>query len=120
MWTSGTYTAHFERNDADLTIYASGADANQTYLFVIVGDNGVSLNIAIHGNSHVTVRDLPAGIYTVTEQSNWSWRQHAVSSQSANLNNGDQTLTFTFGEVENDKWLSGSDYLLFLEGGNQG
>ena len=120
MWTSGTYTAHFERNDADLTIYASGADANQTYLFVIVGDNGVSLNIAIHGNSHVTVRDLPAGIYTVTEQSNWSWRQDAVSSQSANLNNGDQTLTFTFGEVENDKWLSGSDYLLFLEGGNQG
>ncbi|MBO5323631.1 MAG: InlB B-repeat-containing protein [Oscillospiraceae bacterium] len=115
MWTSGTYTAQFERNDADLTIYASGADANQTYLFVIAGDNGVTLNVAIHGNKHVTVRDLPAGVYTVTEQNDWSWRQDAVSSQSANLNNGDQTLTFTFGEVENEKWLSGSDYLLFLK-----
>jgi hypothetical protein len=118
MWTSGTYTAHFDRNAADLTISASGDDANQTYLFAIIGSNGIVLNVAIHGNSQITVRDLPAGVYTVVEQSDWSWRQDVVASQTADLTNGNQSLTFAFGEVEKGQWLSGSDYLQFQKGGN--
>lgn len=118
MWVSSTYTALFERNAADLTIYANGADSNQSYLFNIVGDNGMYMRIVIHGNNQVTIRDLPAAIYTVTEQSDWSWRQDDVASQSANLNNGNQSLIFQFGEIENNQWLSGSDCLLYQKGGN--
>ena len=118
MWESGTYTAMFKRNTADLTIITNGADGNQSYLFVVVGNNGVSLNVVLNGNTQITIRDLPAGVYTVVEQGDWSWRQEDLGSQTADLTTGDQTLNFDFGVVEKDRWLSGMDHLLFRKGGN--
>ena len=118
MWESGTYTAKFERDTADLTIITNGADVNQSYLLVVVGNNGVSLNVVLNGNTQITIRDLPADIYTVVEQGNWSWRQEDLGSQAADLTTGDQTLTFDFGVAEKDRWLSGMDHLQFRKGGN--
>ena len=77
IWTSATYYAKFELDIADLTITKSGwesIDENQSFLFTVTGPNGFTLDVVIHGNGSVTIKDLLIGQYTVTEKTNWSWR----------------------------------------------
>ncbi len=61
---------------ADLTITKNGAqaiDENQSFIFTVEG-MGITLDVVINGNGSVTIQDLPIGNYTVTENTNWSWR----------------------------------------------
>lgn len=94
------------------------ADAGTTFIFRIKGTDGntknIDLRVTIHCDlvTNVTVADLPVGSYTVTEESDWSWRYKPK--------NGEQTITLdpdgtknvlTFENVrEDDKWLSGDAY----------
>lgn len=88
----------------------------QTFVFDIKGKAGtpskdIDLTITIHGSGEMTIKDLPIGEYTITEQTNWSWR-YEPDAQT-------QTITLVFGEdneVEfvnsrtEDKWLDGDSY----------
>lgn len=104
-----------------LNIHKTGfdaADAGTTFIFRIKGTDGntknIDLRVTIHCDlvTNVTVADLPVGSYTVTEESDWSWRYKPK--------NGEQTITLdpdgtknvlTFENVrEDDKWLSGDAY----------
>lgn len=86
-------------------------EPNQSFVFHVEGDNGVNLDLVIHGAGNATVKDLLAGSYTVSEKSDWSWRY---------LSSGGDTVTFgTDGEdrktvdftntYSNDYWLNGCD-----------
>lgn len=66
-----------------LTIQKRGCediDENQTFLFHVKGSptdpntKDIDLTVTVHGNGKTTIADLPIGSYTVTEQTNWSWR----------------------------------------------
>ena len=98
------------------------ADAGTTFIFRIKGTDGntknIDLRVTIHGYvmgdhvPNVTVADLPVGSYTVTEESDWSWRYQPK--------NGEQTITLdpdgaknvlTFeNERKDGQWLSGDAY----------
>lgn len=55
-------------------------DTDQPFVFVIQGasDNDLTKNIrltvSIQGAGEVTIKDLPIGTYTVTEDTSWAWR----------------------------------------------
>lgn len=101
----------------DLTIVKTGCneaiDENQTFVFNVTGPNGFSMQVVIEGNGSTTIKGLPAGEYTVTEDTSWSWRyepEEASYTVTANdIKNGEATVTFE-NERTNDKWLNGSAY----------
>jgi uncharacterized repeat protein (TIGR02543 family) len=100
------------------------ADAGTTFIFRIKGTDentkDIDLRVTIHGYvmgdhvPNVTVADLPVGSYTVTEESDWSWRYQPT--------NGEQTQTITLdpdgaknvmtfeNERKDGQWLSGDAY----------
>lgn len=62
---------------ADLTIRKQGCeniDENQSFLFDVTGPENYSVRVVVHGNGSATIKDLPLGEYTVTEDTGWSWR----------------------------------------------
>lgn len=96
----------------DLTITKSGCnetlDPHQTFVFHVTGPNGFSMEVVIKGNGTTTIKNLPAGTYTVMEDINWSWRYQPSSN---NLTGSPENSTVAFSnDRSNDKWLDGNDY----------
>lgn len=127
LYDAATYYAKFESSLTTLNIRKTGfdaADAGTTFIFRIKGTDGntknIDLRVTIHGYvmgdhvPNVTVADLPVGSYTVTEESDWSWRYQPT--------NGEQTQTITLdpdgaknvltfeNERKDGQWLSGDAY----------
>ena len=104
-----TFTNTYERAVANLTITKKGVeskDGDAPFVFRITGE-GITMNVVIYGNDSVTIQDLPAGTYTVTEISGY-WRydvtQATYSSKTADLTKGDQEVTVTNTRT-NGSWL---------------
>ena len=101
----------------NLTITKTGCsdlDPNQSFVFTVSGGglNGQTIEVVIHGNSFVTIKDLPAGSYTVTENTDWSWRYTPASNnpQTTTVKGGaTETVTFT-NSRDKVKWLDGNTY----------
>lgn len=123
LYDAATYYAKFESSLTTLNIRKTGfdaADAGTTFIFRIKGTDGntknIDLRVTIHCDlvTNVTVADLPVGSYTVTEESDWSWRYQPT--------NGEQTQTITLdpdgtknvltfeNERKDGQWLSGDAY----------
>lgn len=98
------------------------ADAGTTFIFRIKGTDGntknIDLRVTIHGYvmgdhvPNVTVADLPVGSYTVTEESDWSWRYQPKNGEQTITLDPDGTknvLTFE-NERKDGQWLSGDAY----------
>lgn len=99
-------------NTFDLTIKKSGCneklDPNQTFVFTVTGPNDFSMEVVIKGNGSTTITNLPAGEYTVKEDTGWSWRYQPSSN---NLTGSPENSTVAFSnDRSNDKWLDGNDY----------
>lgn len=113
---AATYYAKFEWDVADLTITKSGAkdiDENQSFIFTVTGPNNFSAKVVIQGNNSVTIKGLKIGTYTVTEDTDWSWRytpkeKGKTITLSATKPN---TVTFTNNRTKG-KWLGGDAYKL--------
>lgn len=113
-YAAATYYAKFEPDVADLTITKSGAediDENQSFIFTVTGPNDFSAKVVIQGNRSVTIKGLKVGTYTVTEDTDWSWRYAPQNrTQSITLNPA-VTNTVTFVNTRsNGKWLGGDAY----------
>lgn len=115
LYQAATYYAKFERALADLTITKTGAqpiDENQSFIFTVKGE-GIELDVVIAGNGKVTIKDLPIGTYTVTENPDWSWRydpENDEDEQEITLTaNGENTVSFS-NTREKVRWLSGDSY----------
>lgn len=113
----GDYNLLVHVKTCSLTIEKTGAaarDENQAFLFHVESANGkVSLDVAIHGNGAVTLTGLPTGNYTVTENTDWSWRYTPVlGSKNIVLSSGQGADgTLQFGNARTlGKWLSGDSY----------
>lgn len=100
----------------ELTIEKTGCEAideNQSFVFSVTGPNGYSTQVVIKGNDSVTIKDLPAGTYTITEDTSWSWRyEPTANSQTVTVDhveNGTATVTFN-NTRNNEQWLDGNAY----------
>lgn len=115
FYQEATYYAKFVPAVADLTITKSGAqsiDENQSFVFHVVGDgldgSHTDMKVVIRGNDSVTIKDLPCGTYTVTEETTWSWRYTPTNdTQNVNLTPADATVGFGNTRTA-DKWLNGA------------
>lgn len=107
-----TYKQHF----TDLTITKTGAqtslDENQSFIFDVVGPNGFKITVTINGNGSVTIKDVPFGEYTVTENTDWSWR-YTPTDNSKTITlvaDGENVVAFN-----NNRswiyWLSGDSHI---------
>lgn len=99
-------------NTFDLTITKSGCDTtldpNQTFVFTVEGPNDFSMEVVIKGNGSTTITNLPAGDYTVTEDTDWSWRYEPSSND---LTGSPENPEVTFSNTRNnDYWLDGNAY----------
>lgn len=100
------------------------ADAGTTFIFRIKGTDentkNIDLRVTIHGYvsggdvPNVTVADLPVGSYTVTEESDWSWRyqpKNGEQTQTITLDPDGAKNVLTFeNERKDGQWLSGDAY----------
>lgn len=106
----GQFIVHI--NVFDLTIVKSAKagttiDPNQTFVFKVKNnDNGKTMEIVITGEGQKTVKSLPMGSYTITEDTGWSWQYHPTeAAQTITVSETSKTVTF-----ENEKtptnWLT--------------
>lgn len=98
---------------ADLTITKQGCkdiDENQSFLFDVTGPENYSVRVVVHGNGSATIKDLPLGEYTVTEDTGWSWRytpELEQRSKTVTLSaEGPNTVGFTNNRSAS-YWLNG-------------
>ena len=106
----GQFIVHI--NVFDLTIVKSAKagttiDPNQTFVFKVKNnDNGKTMEIAITGAGQKTVKSLPMGSYTITEDTGWSWQYRPTAdTQTITVSETSKTVKF-----ENEKtptnWLT--------------
>lgn len=83
--SEGEFIVHIKT--FDLTISKKGwdtVDENQSFVFHIVcADKGVDMQVTVIGNGSVTVKGLPVGTYTITEDTAWAWRYNLNGVQNA-------------------------------------
>ena len=86
----------------------------QSFVYHVSGPGNTALKVAIvlaagETSGSVTIAQLPAGEYTVTEDSFWSWRYSSAGSKSTAV--GDTTVDISFDHtLEKTEWLSGCSH----------
>lgn len=108
----GQFIVHI--NVFDLTIKKTAKngsiiDPNQTFVFRVKGE-GVDMQVVITGPNNQTIKNLPVGNYTITEDTSWSWKYTPVGGaektlMTSDIEKGAATVTF---ENENNgtNWLT--------------
>lgn len=108
-----------------LTIRKNGGLEGDKYVFNIKIKNGEDeahyMTVTVLGNNEVKITQLPKGIYTVTEETGWSWRwEPTFDSSQAEISqsnpNGSVTCT---NKQEKDQWLNGYNHAVNEKGGAQ-
>lgn len=106
----GQFIVHI--NVFDLTIKKTAKagttiDPNQTFVFKVKNnDNGKTMEIVITGEGQKTVKSLPMGNYTITEDTAWSWQYTPTeASQTIVVNETSKTVTFENAKNSNN-WLT--------------
>ena len=120
-----TYYAKFERDVFDLKITKNvtgeGANLNQTFVFTVKNEANETISTIVLKNGETkTIKGLPVGTYTVTEDTAWSWQYEAKNAtQTVTPDGAEAAVTFTnaykgtnwltsFAEVIN-KWITTGD-----------
>lgn len=113
--TDGTYIVHVKT--ASLTIKKEGnVGTTEGFIFNVVkaDDANTSFRVSVQGNGQVTITGLPLGTYTVTEDTDWSWRYKggvSVSDSSVTLTTESPTGYVTVTNTKkNDYLLDGNAY----------
>ena len=99
-------------NTFDLTIIKSGynIDPDQTFIFTVKNEEtGFSMQVVIKGTGSTTITNLPAGTYTVTEDTSWSWRYEPVSGGTQTGSPENPTVVFS-NQRDDETWLDGNAY----------
>ena len=106
----GQFIVHI--NVFDLTIEKKAAngstiDPNQTFVFRVQGNNNdVDMQVVITGAGQKTVKGLPMGSYTITEDTGWSWQYRPTAdTQTITVSETSKTVTFE-NETAPTNWLT--------------
>ncbi len=131
------YYAKFELQYKDLIIKTAGADAEQTFVFTVEGQDGYAKNVNMQviittgDNGIATIKNIPAGRYKVYENNvpsthqgdTWTWRytdtqvkEPVVNGAQDAAESAADTVTFVYYNGENNSqpgnksvnnWLNG-------------
>lgn len=108
-------TFYYKEKPVDLTITKTGVDKideNQSFIFHVTGSSGIDLTVTIVGNGSITIKDLPHGTYTITEETDWSWRYTPdKSSQTIKLPQDGNNVVFKNSRNDINKWLNGNAHI---------
>lgn len=117
-YVSATYYAKFERNLTSMTLkkVANPYDTNDMFIFTVTDSkDNVFAKVALKAGEEVKLDGLTVGeTYTVSEDTNWSWRYSAdkadktITMQPA----ADQNVVTVTNTVTNNKWLGASSYAI--------
>ena len=106
----GQFIVHI--NVFDLTIQKTAKagttiDSNQTFVFKVTHNgSGKTMEIVITGEGQKTVKGLPMGSYTITEDTGWSWQYHPTeATQTITVSETSRTVTFE-NETAPTNWLT--------------
>lgn len=110
----GQFIVHI--NVFDLTIEKKAAngskpiDPHQTFVFKVTNkDTGKTMEVVITGKAQQTIKNLPVGDYTITEDTSWSWKytpeENNKSVRKEKIQNGAATVTFE-NENKGTNWLT--------------
>lgn len=109
------FTNEYRRHLGQLTItktVSGNPPAADTFLFHIYKGTGESkqriMDVTVQGQGSITVYDLPLGIYTVVEDSAWSWRYTAAdTSETVELTMEDLYAEAAFANTyQENHWLN--------------
>ncbi len=85
-------------------------DTQQVFLFTVFGPDNAKWQVSIVGEGEKKITGLPIGNYTVTENTDWSWRYTCNDPTKTAQLSGDKTsdsVTVTItNELTNEDWLS--------------
>jgi len=109
----GEFIVHINVFDLTIQKTAKGGttiDPNQTFVFKVKNnDTGKTMEIVITGEGQQTIKGLPMGSYTITEDTNWSWKYTPKSEDqfvtTSKIKNGAATVTFE-NENKGTNWLT--------------
>lgn len=95
-----------------LTVTKTGGADGEPYVFNVCRNGDLYTQVTVVGSSSVSLYELPAGKYTIAEDTGWSWRYDAAydpdkpdgCTLTAGRNSGSITCTNT---LKNDRWLNG-------------
>ena len=91
-----------------LTITKTGGAAGEPYVFDVYKDGAKYSEVTIVGNTSETIYELPVGIYTIEEATDWSWRYNPSYDGSVTLSKDVTSGTITCTNTNNNnKWLNG-------------
>lgn len=95
-------------NTCQLTVTKMGGAAGEPYVFDLYRNGSKYSEITITGNDSETVYELPVGVYTVNEDTNWSWRYFGNNGTAVELTaeNTADGITCVNSKTE-DQWLNG-------------
>lgn len=104
-YTAGCdYQFYVHINVFDLTIKKTAKvgttiDSNQTFVFKVTNTvTGKTMEVVITGDGQQTIKNLPMGSYTITEDTNWSWKYTPTSKDqsvtTSDIKDGTATVTF--------------------------
>lgn len=114
-FTDCQFIVHVKSFDLTITKTVDAVEPNQTFLFHIKKDNAdymdVTVQVGAGKTGSVTIKGLPVGSYTVTEDIAWSWRYAltGTNDRAVDLNSGvDGVVTVKFeNKLDKHTWLSG-------------
>lgn len=109
---TGTYTVHViagQLTVSKIVEDTADMDPNQTFLFHVTSDTGVSFDVVLRANESKTITNLKVGTYTVNEDENWSWRYKADATvyengQQLDKSNPELKASIT-NERKTDQWF---------------
>ncbi len=105
--TDGIYTVHYATGS--LTLTKAGGNDGESYVFHIYKDGRKYTELTIVGNASKTIYELPAGTYTVREDTGWSWRFQTFSfdKESVTISAETPNVSITCTNTQtNDNWLN--------------
>ena len=116
---AATYYAKFEPIRLTISKEGETVQPEDTFLFRIQGKSGtetagIDTTVSITGQGSTIVSYIPAGDYTITELTDWSWR-YSTSPDTCEYKvtaDGDNKVTFTNTPRTDIFWLGGENSLI--------
>lgn len=114
-FTDCQFIVHVKSFNLTITKTVDTVEPNQTFLFHIKKDGAAYMDVTVQVGADktgsVTIKGLPVGSYTVTEDTAWSWRYAltGTNDRAVDLNSGvNGVVTIDFAnKLTTHTWLSG-------------
>lgn len=91
-----------------LTITKIGGDSSEPYVFSVMKDGKKYSEVTVMGGGSETIVELPAGSYTIAEDTRWSWRYTPEYSDAVALSKDVTSGTITCSNTQAKSfWLNG-------------